>query len=348
MRMTRSLGAALLLLCSPALAAEELVVLDERFDDNRRDWWVGDEDHGAAEIARGRMKVTRKISGGWASWSDVRIHQDDDFRIEASLRIVADEDNYGCGLWFGAKGGDNGYVFEVGDEGQYRFFHYDKGEWVDETGWQSSPAVRGGLGARNTVSVQKQGPRWLLYVNGQYVDRVPARPFYGHGLGVRIEGKMACEVDDLRVVELVPGELVRAIGGKGVEARGASAKLKVLVLSIEDGTALLRPADLEPLAEYLAGCLAATGAYTPLSRWKLKRAQLEACHETACQAKLARAAGAEAFVTAKLLKLADVCAVTVTIVDARRETSLGGGVADTSSCSVQAIMESLREIADRL
>jgi len=347
-RRTLSVGAALLLLASSALAAEELVVVDERFDNNRRAWWVGDEEYGAAEVAKGRMLVTRKISGGWATWTDARIHQEDDYRIEVNLRIVTDKDNYGCGLWFGAKGGDNGYVFEVGDEGQYRFFHYDAGNWVDETGWQSSDAVRPGLGARNTLTVRKQGERWLLYINGQYVDRVAARPFYGTGLGTRIEGQMACEVDDLRVVELVPSELVRSIGGKGVEARGVPGRLKLLVLSIDDGTALLKQEDLEPLAEYLAGCLAATGAYTPFSRWKLKRSQLEACRDTACQARLARGAGAEAFVTARLLKLADVCAVTVTIIDAKRETSLGGGVADSSSCSVQAVLEALREISEQL
>jgi len=343
------LGACLLGAAAAAGAAEELVVLDERFDDNRHAWWVGSEDYGAAEIGKGRMQVTRKTSGGWASWTDVRIHQEDDYRIEVNLRIINDKDNYGCGLWFGGKGGDNGFVFEVGDEGQYRFFHYDNGNWVDETGWQNSDAVRAGIGGRNSLTVRKQDERWLLYLNGQYVDRVAARPFYGAGLGVRIEGQMACEVDDLRVVELVPAALVRSLGakGKGPAAAGPT-NLKVALMPVEDGAGLLQPGELEPLGDYLGGCLAATGSLTPLGREKLKKPKLEACHETACQGALARGAGADAFVVTKLLRLGDVCAVTLALVDAKREVSLGGGVADASSCSVQAVLEALREIAEQL
>ncbi|HOX42338.1 MAG TPA: hypothetical protein PK668_02010 [Myxococcota bacterium] len=202
MRIKNSLAISLALLLSPAAAlAGELVVLDDRFDDNAGGWWLGDDGNDAASIQAGRMRLTRRVSGGWATWRGARVHQEESYRIETTVTITEDQDNYGCGLWFGSRDGNNGFVFEVGDEGQYRFFHYDNGTWVDETSWQSSSAVRKGIGSPNTLSVVKQGAQWALYINGQYVNQVPARPFYGQNVGFRIEARMTCEVDRLLVLE---------------------------------------------------------------------------------------------------------------------------------------------------
>jgi hypothetical protein len=188
-------------LSSAAAPAGEVVVLDDRFDNNEGGWWLGDDGNDGASLQMGRMRLVRRIAGGWATWRTARIHQEESYRIEATVTIAEDTDNYGCGLWFGSKDGNNGFVFEVGDEGQYRFFHYDSGNWVDETSWQASSAVRSGIGMPNTLSVAKQGAQWALYINGQYVNQVPARPFYGQNVGFRIEARMACEVDRLLVLE---------------------------------------------------------------------------------------------------------------------------------------------------
>jgi len=187
--------------CGAGARAAEVLVLDDRFDDNAGGWWVGDDGNVAASIQAGRMRLERRISGGWASWRNARVHQEGGYRIEGTVTIVADEDRYGCGLWFGSRDGNNGYVFEAGALGQYRFFHYEDGKWVDETSWQPSPAVRKGVGATNTLAVLKQGAQWSLYINDQYVNQVPARAFFGQKVGFRIEGRMACEVDRLRVTE---------------------------------------------------------------------------------------------------------------------------------------------------
>jgi hypothetical protein len=342
-------------LLAGAARAEEAVVLHERFQDNARGWWVGDEEHGRASVEKGRLRLERRKPNGWASWISARIHQEDDYRLEATLRIVEDQDDFGCGLWFGARDGENGFVFEVGALGQYRFFHYAAGQWVDETGWQKSEHVRPGLGAKNALSVRKQGRRWLLYVNGQYVDRVPARQFFGQNLGLRVEGQMSCELEELRVVERVPPDLAtgRRSGGPGLAGVFGALSTRpekpprLAVLPAEDVAGLLRPEDLPALADFLEGCLAAQGAYHPVPREKLKLRPAETCRDPACRAAAARAAGAEAYLSTKLLRLGDVCALSLTVVDVKREVPLGGGVSDMD-CSTLGVLQALRQVVEQL
>jgi hypothetical protein len=175
------------------------LLLDDNFDDNRSSWWVGAVQEADAGIQDGRMWLRHNVAGGYVSWVKRPLRDRGDYRVELTLRISEDLDNYGCGLYFGALDGNNGYTFEVGDEGQYRLSYFEGGQWKDVTGWQGDKAVKAAGAQWVTVGVAKQGKKWNLLVNGKTVDDIPARAFFGEAIGVRVEARMTCEFDRLRV-----------------------------------------------------------------------------------------------------------------------------------------------------
>jgi hypothetical protein len=175
------------------------LLLDETFDDNRNAWWVGVTDQAEAGIQDGRLWLRHHVAGGYATWMSKPVRSRGDYRLELTLRIHQNLDNYGCGLWFGSSDANNGYTFEVTDGGQYRLSYFEGGQWRDLTGWQAHKAVQAGGVQWITIGLARQGRTWRLQANGQTLDRVPARELFGGNIGMHMEARMTCDFDRLRV-----------------------------------------------------------------------------------------------------------------------------------------------------
>jgi hypothetical protein len=80
------------------------------------------------------------------------------------------------------------YVLEVGDKGEVGIWRRDGDHWVDLLPWQRADAVKTGTGPTNELTVQANGPRLSLAVNGTQVATRSDPTYTAGDVGVFVGG----------------------------------------------------------------------------------------------------------------------------------------------------------------
>ena len=193
---------------SPRLSGSttKKTLLDERFDDNLGGWATADDQDKRLDIRNGYYEFTHKRNkSDWLTWKAVGLKAHRDFRVEATIRKISGIQDHGYGIVFGLKDAKSFFSFVVSGDGHYRYGEKRSGKFTSITGWATSNVVRRGDGATNRLAVQRQGSTLFLFINGQLIDRVPAKRLLGTRVGLQINRKQTIHADDLTVYEYRPG-----------------------------------------------------------------------------------------------------------------------------------------------
>lgn len=345
-------------------------ILTEEFYNNNRGWSQRSSSSDRKSIRSGRYVVERKVPrDATVTYISTSLRDDRDFAIEAPVTKVSGPQKWGYGITFGARDSRNGFRYIVSGNGQYMFTLWKDGVFRALIPWTKSSAIRQGNGATNVLRVEKRGTRWLLFINGRYINRVRARPFFGSNVGFSVSNQQIIEVERLELSDLSgnappprvtmrepppppPIQVTPPPPPPPIQTTPREPMI-VAVLDVIDSSGKLKRRDLRQLTEYLEVLLTKNGyAVVPRSeiRARLKEAKSEsykACYEESCQIELGKAVAAQAVLTTKLLRIGDQCALTATMFDLRKETTAKAALSETH-CKVGELMKAVNDVASQL
>lgn len=138
-------------------------------------------------------------------------------------------------------------------------------------------------------------------------------------------------------------------------AAQAEAKTPVVaVFNVEMSGAAIAPATVERLGSFLAGRLAASGAFEVVPRSQVKMRLVEStkesyrdCYDQACQIELGREMAADKSVAAEVLQLGGGCTVNLALYDLGRATTDVAASAD-GPCTEVGVVETIKDATERL
>jgi uncharacterized protein YjbI with pentapeptide repeats len=150
-----------------------LLSLDETFDNNLRDWDLGDFSGnwgaGDAQIRGGKFVVTVTQSRGmaWRWWPSDTMS---DFRATLEGRLATgDPEKARYGIAF-RDDGESFYLFEVDETGYYTLLFHNSQQWQTLIDWTPSDAIS--RFKPNILAVEAQGEQIRLFINGQLVNEI--------------------------------------------------------------------------------------------------------------------------------------------------------------------------------
>jgi hypothetical protein len=181
-------------------AAKLQKVFEEKFSDNRNNWYQGDDEQHTIRIEDKKYIFEHKQDTGyWAAWKKPEdFDPQKNFRIEVGANKVEGVDNDGYGIVLGAKDLNNHYQFLVNGNGSYSFGKVSDGKLSDIIEWTPSDFINKG-NASNLLTVRKVGDQLKLYVNDRYVIETVFEDWLDTNVGFVVYGAMKVEFDHILV-----------------------------------------------------------------------------------------------------------------------------------------------------
>jgi hypothetical protein len=164
-------------------------------------YWTFEDDAASFRVSleEKQLNATAKRSGTWrfsTSPDTVKVG-DQQIRVSAHTSVCADADEYAL-LFRGAVDAESNYTFytfKLRCNGAARLELLSGNNVTVLVDWASSPAIRPGAGADNSVTVWAHKDQMRFYVNDQYLfsaqDATLAEGFYGFLLYDRTNGNMS-------------------------------------------------------------------------------------------------------------------------------------------------------------
>ena len=177
------------------------VVFKDNLDGTGGWYWTFEDDAASFQVSleEKQLNGTARQSGTWRftiSPDTVKVG-DQQIRVSAHTNVCADADEYAL-LFRGAlapEGLYTFYAFKLRCDGAARLEILKGDDVTVIVDWTSSPAIRPGAGADNTVTVWAHKDQMRFYVNDQYLfsaqEATLAEGFYGFLLYDRTNGNMS-------------------------------------------------------------------------------------------------------------------------------------------------------------
>ncbi|MBC8527787.1 MAG: hypothetical protein H8D22_13205 [Candidatus Cloacimonetes bacterium] len=189
------------------LNAQENVIFEEYFEDNRNEWVETEDENMMTKIQNGKFIFEHKREeSSYYTWNFIDIDQDKDFIIETTMKHLNGLDNFGYGLVWGLKDIDNYFSFEISDNGYYRITKTENSDWEALVDW-TEPSYVHTYGGTNKLSIKKSGNQLKFYINDNYVNQTPFKRFFGNAIGYVIWKNQAIEIDNLKITEITSEEV---------------------------------------------------------------------------------------------------------------------------------------------
>lgn len=157
------------------------------------------------EVRDGELHLTNVSDAGtFCFWTEQISRMAGRYRVTAKVRLVEGPVGEPFGLVFGAGGDrESFYLFEIFANRTYRLMLRRDDEWRGLLRWTRRAEIRGGLGATNELSLEVEGRRVHLFVNGSFLRTVelPDEPVGAIGYYVD-EGGQTAAFDDVVLEEL--------------------------------------------------------------------------------------------------------------------------------------------------
>jgi tetratricopeptide (TPR) repeat protein len=177
-------------------------VWDETFSNNRRRWPAATDATSISTVKGGSYHLENLSSDYRLFWNTVAIDPNLDFKIEARMRKLSGADDRSYSLYWGLEDGSRTQEFGIVGAG-FVYGYFQDGIWTSVLRVPISPAVHQG-NAENSLAVLRAGDKQRLFINGIRVGEVPFREYTGGGVGFTLNGKIAVDVDELKITEYPP------------------------------------------------------------------------------------------------------------------------------------------------
>lgn len=173
------------------------LVLSDAFDDNSREWVVGNQTSTYADatftITNGVFHWEATSHQGFVWWNHPTIAQVTDFHLAVDYRQLSGPADAYIGLVMRLDENGDYYLFSLDNAGNYSFDVYNNSQWISLIAWTPSPAIR--AERTNHVEALAEGGRFSLFVNGEWVvdyeDQTLASGYSGLLAGMSETGETA-------------------------------------------------------------------------------------------------------------------------------------------------------------
>jgi len=172
--------------------SQRVPVLTENYNDNSRNWTVGNSQISRAEIRDGIYRFESKASdSGFFVARPQIIDQSRDFEIEANIRIVS-----GTGsalLQWGGNNSSNFYFLGFNAQGSGVVGNWAVGV---SAGNKISNLKSSGF---NKLTIRRIGDFYHLYINEVYYEILEFEPFMGNSIGYLVGPNTEMYIDDVKI-----------------------------------------------------------------------------------------------------------------------------------------------------
>ncbi|MEA3445802.1 MAG: hypothetical protein U9R19_13875 [Bacteroidota bacterium] len=192
------LSAFFLIQACGLLAQTEGIVLNEKFENNRRNWDDYNTSSRLAKVWKNKyLLITRKNKIGLLTDIEVPLDQNYNFSISTTLTKLEGHDGDGYGLCWGKKDKDNCFTFTLSGRGFYEIGKWENGKWQYISRRENLCINK--WEAENKVEVRKKGERILFLINDSLVENQPFEKFFGKRIGFVVYNKIEVEASNLLV-----------------------------------------------------------------------------------------------------------------------------------------------------
>lgn len=174
---------------------------------NKWFWPVGADKFTSASWSNGMMNLTGLTDV--AGWRLPLVQNSTNMAIEMTAKSgeCSGLDSYGLFVRIPVFSAPNqGYLYEVSCDGQYRFWKWDgkvgeKGTATTLVAWKASDKIVKGSNAVNRLGIWANGSNFKLYVNGVFLEEVTNSSFDSGSFGVFVKpgptAKYTIQVDEV-------------------------------------------------------------------------------------------------------------------------------------------------------
>jgi OmpA-OmpF porin, OOP family len=212
MKATLCLALSAILMLVQSVSAQTNVV-NEQFNDNALEWYVGKSSTEKATIKDGVYTIDQKASGGRYYYKKFEINPDEEnLVIEAKLTLKGGVTDYGYGIvWSLYSDGSSYNTFLVSGNGMVQVNQYYNQKSHYDLEWTKNDAVNP-MGTANTFKIVKNANIITYYLNGKEVFKGGDYSYFGSRIGFFLTRDMEVEIDYIKVdkspiteIELVEG-----------------------------------------------------------------------------------------------------------------------------------------------
>jgi len=175
--------------------AQTYELFREDFNNNYAAWTEMNTADATSKVANGvyAMSHTRNNTS-WRFWQTVRLSEDKDFYIEASMKQVSGPDNFGYGLIWASNYWDNSFNFLISSNGDFSLYVYRKEQYFQLVDWTKISGVKE-IGKYNVLRVWRKKDQLHFLVNGKEVFKMKCPPFMGMNHGFVLQSNIEVAAD---------------------------------------------------------------------------------------------------------------------------------------------------------
>lgn len=173
-------------------------IFTDSFNDNHNSWWTGDiKDNHYGYIKNGYYHYESKKANAKITYKYIKIEENKDYEIEASIKFLKGEKNTGNGLVWGYNSKNSySYDYLFTSNGYYRLDKY-VGKYEKYFEWKKSSLVK--AKDYNILTIRKIGKKYYFFLNKTYVYSMPYEYFFGQRIGFQVTSFSAIKIDYLKV-----------------------------------------------------------------------------------------------------------------------------------------------------
>lgn len=177
------------------------VIFFEDFNNNKRNWTIGDNKNESARIDSGFYYMTA-VGHAYGEAQEVKINTRKDFEIETRIKILdgkPDHKNYYSMLFWG-RDGMTGNYFTFAKDGFASVEQCD-GKNQNDCITSSKSLQKTTLHPDdfNVYKIRKTGSTYTFFINGTQFYQMPFAPFFGNLIGFGAGRKVSLAIDYLKV-----------------------------------------------------------------------------------------------------------------------------------------------------
>ncbi len=182
-------------------AQNEKILLSDDFSSNNNNWLTYTGNKVSYLLYNGKYIIESNDSVVYRVGVPVSLDASKSYSISAAAVHTSGTDNYGYGLYFGAKDPNNCFIFSISANGYYRADEDVNGTYTELVKWTETTAIKKGNYAENILKIKKEGREWKFFVNDELLTSIPAQEFKGTLVGFSKGNAQRIEFDNLKVMQ---------------------------------------------------------------------------------------------------------------------------------------------------